>query len=623
LAQHIIVSTTSPTSAPTALGQHYINTSTGTIYMSSGTTSTADWKPSTQLSNEELQDILGPMFEGTSPISATYDDLNNKVVISLNQTLLDHTQLQNKGTNTHAQIDSHISSTFNPHGVTKSQVGLSNVDNTSDLNKPISTATQTALNAKENTITSGVTTQYWRGDKSWQTLDKNAVGLGNVDNTSDLNKPISNLTQTALNSKENSFSSGTTTQYFRGDKTWQTLDKTAVGLPNVDNTSDLSKPISTATQTALNAKENSFTSGTITQYLRGDKSWQTLDKNAVGLGNVDNTSDLNKPISNLTQTALNGKEPSITSGVTTQYWRGDKSWQTLDKNAVGLGNVDNTSDLNKPISNATQTALNSKANTTHTHVSTDITDFTPASVVAAKTNLTNTPPSIQNLTDASSAGISTEFARADHKHAFDVTGVIPGPYGDSITVPNFTVNSQGQITSAGETAIPDATTTSSGFMSATDKTKLDGITLDTVQRVTTALNTASNTVLTAVNELAINVVAGKRYKFKFDMLFRTAATNTGITFSIGGTATGSIYAMVEMPISNNVGTTNKFCGPLLALNGVVTSTGVGTANQLYVGEIEGIFVASTSGIIYPQFRSEVSASQATVDVNSIVVFKEF
>jgi hypothetical protein len=38
--------------------------------------------------------------------------------------------------------------TGNPHSVTATQVGLSNVDNTSDLNKPISTATQTALNDK-------------------------------------------------------------------------------------------------------------------------------------------------------------------------------------------------------------------------------------------------------------------------------------------------------------------------------------------------------------------------------------------------------------------------------------------------------------------------------------------
>ena len=41
-------------------------------------------------------------------------------------------------------------------------------------------------------------------------------------------------------------------------------------------------------------------------------------------------------------TALSGKEPTITSGTTSQYWRGDKSWQTLDKSAVGLSTVENT-----------------------------------------------------------------------------------------------------------------------------------------------------------------------------------------------------------------------------------------------------------------------------------------
>lgn len=45
----------------------------------------------------------------------------------------------------------HIAKKDNPHSVTAAQVGLGNVDNTSDANKPISTATQTALNGKSNT----------------------------------------------------------------------------------------------------------------------------------------------------------------------------------------------------------------------------------------------------------------------------------------------------------------------------------------------------------------------------------------------------------------------------------------------------------------------------------------
>jgi len=56
-------------------------------------------------------------------------------------------------------------------------------------------------------------------------------------------------------------------------------------------------------------------------------------------------------------------EPTITAGTTSQYYRGDKTFQTLDKTAVGLANVDNTSDANKPVSTATQTALNLKQNT--------------------------------------------------------------------------------------------------------------------------------------------------------------------------------------------------------------------------------------------------------------------
>lgn len=42
----------------------------------------------------------------------------------------------------------------------------------------------------------------------------------------------------------------------------------------------------------------------------------SFDSNTVGLGNVDNTSDLNKPISTATQTALNLKVSSNVSGIT-------------------------------------------------------------------------------------------------------------------------------------------------------------------------------------------------------------------------------------------------------------------------------------------------------------------
>ncbi len=61
---------------------------------------------------------------------------------------IDHTAIQNIGVNNHVAIDAHLSSTVNPHLVTKAQVGLGSADNTSDLAKPVSADQQTALDLK-------------------------------------------------------------------------------------------------------------------------------------------------------------------------------------------------------------------------------------------------------------------------------------------------------------------------------------------------------------------------------------------------------------------------------------------------------------------------------------------
>jgi len=73
-------------------------------------------------------------------------------------------------------------------GVTKTMVGLSNVDNTSDANKPVSTATQTALNLK-----APIASPTFTGTVSG--ITKTMVGLSNVDNTSDSVKNVLSATK--------------------------------------------------------------------------------------------------------------------------------------------------------------------------------------------------------------------------------------------------------------------------------------------------------------------------------------------------------------------------------------------------------------------------------------------
>ena len=122
----------------------------------------------------------------------------------------------------------------------------------------------TALAGKEPTITTGSTGQYYRGDKTWQTLDKSAVGLGNVDNTSDAGKPISTAQQTALNGK-------------------QDLDSDLTAIAALSPTND----------DLIQRKSGAWTNRTPAQF----KTDLSLTKFDVGLGNVDNTSDVSKTFS--------------------------------------------------------------------------------------------------------------------------------------------------------------------------------------------------------------------------------------------------------------------------------------------------------------------------------------
>lgn len=263
----------------------------------------------------------------------------------------------------------------------KTNLGLNNVDNTSDLNKPISTATQTALDAKAPLASPGFTgiptaPTAAAGTSTTQIAttafvnaalatagspDATATQKGRIQLTGDLGGTADAPTVPGLANKENAANKSTDTSLGNSDILFPTqkavktyvdnlvssgvADATTSNKGKIQLAGDLSGTADAPTVPGLLSKEPTITAGTISQYFRGDKTWQTLDKTTVGLDNVDNTSDANKPVSSAVQTALNAKEDAS-----------NKSTNTL------LG----TSNLMFPTQNAVKTYVDNQIATSST-----------------------------------------------------------------------------------------------------------------------------------------------------------------------------------------------------------------------------------------------------------------
>ena len=129
-------------------------------------------------------------------------------------------------------LTTHENNTANPHAVTKAQVGLGNVPNvdttttaniTDAANKRFVTDAQlVVIGNTSNTNTGDETTASIQSKRPIKTINSNSlegsgdvaltksdVGLGNVDNTSDVNKPVSTAQATAIALKQDTLVSGT------------------------------------------------------------------------------------------------------------------------------------------------------------------------------------------------------------------------------------------------------------------------------------------------------------------------------------------------------------------------------------------------------------------------------
>jgi hypothetical protein len=271
-------------------------------------------------------------------------------------------------------------------GINPAKVGLGNVNNTSDANKPVSIATQTALNLKAN-ATDVTTSLSLKEDIS----NKSNASLG----TSTTLYPTQNAVKTYVDSQISSATivdADATTKgkiKLAGDLAGTADLPTVPGLTLKANTTDVitalnlksdAATVSTELDLKLDASQKGVPNGLATLNSSGiipssqlppvtlsstsvvgsDAEMTALSSATVGSIAIRTDANKNYVLSALPASTLVNWVELLTPAAPVQAVNGYTGSVNLAKYDVGLGDVDNTSDASKPVSNLTQAALNLK-----------------------------------------------------------------------------------------------------------------------------------------------------------------------------------------------------------------------------------------------------------------------
>lgn len=354
-------------------------------------------------------------------------------------------------------FDNHVADQTNPHAVTKLQVGLGSADDTSDLDKPVSTAQAAAIKVVQDDLTS-----HKGSTSNPHSVTKSQVGLGNVPNVATNDQTPSYTAATtlaALVSGEklsvafSKLAKGTTDliSHLANKSNPHGVTKAQIGLGSVDNTADKSKPVSTPQQDAIDAamaQANAYTLQKIADLINGaPESMDTLKEVADAIAaNEDVMAALNAAIgTKASQAELDGHTGNTTIHITATErtnWNGAVNAKHSHANKALLDTYTQTeANLKSAVDNKhshgnksvidkitqamldTWDTVSSKAAAVHKHVKADITDF-PASLknpTALTVKLNGTAAatydgSAVKEVDVTPAGIGA--AASSHTHSY-------------------------------------------------------------------------------------------------------------------------------------------------------------------------------------------------------------
>ena len=134
---------------------------------------------------------------------------------------------------------------------------------------------------------------------------------------------------------------------------------------------------------------------------------------------------------------------------------------------------------------------------------------------------------------------------------------------------------------------------------------------------TAQVTNSSSSTPTDITGLSFSLTSGRRYHFKFMVTYQTAATTTGVGFCFSTPAmTASNYKVEIMQAA--AGTDQMYTNSVVNnLTTVLVSASAIALGTDYIASIEGFCQPSADGTLQLRCRSEVNASQITIQNTGI------